>query len=134
MKWLLRVLMLIVLVLAIIVPIALAETIQSDMPVAPSWPEFVAAAVATGAWVLFVLNLLIKYLPAGWGDVVKRMAVYLVPLLTFFSPQIADAILLRIPYIHNELWSALYFFAAWIAHEVLYNVGQKRVWARLNGK
>ena len=134
MKWFCRALFVVGLLLALAVPVLAETDIRSDMPTAPSWPEFVAAAIVTGAWVLFVLNLLIKYLPAGWGDVVKRAAVYLVPLLTFFSPQIADAILLRIPYIHNELWSALFFLGSWIAHEVLYNVGQKRVWARLNGK
>ena len=130
MKWFVRTVFVVGLLLALAAPVVAAD----GMPVAPSWPEFIASAIATGAWVLFLVNLLIKYLPAGWGDVVKRMAVYLVPLLTFFSPQIADAILIRIPYIHNELWSALYFLAAWIAHEVLYNVGQKRIVPLLNGK
>lgn len=93
----------------------------------PDWPTFVQTIIASGAFVLLVVNFLVTYLPVPWKDYVKNAAVYIVPLLSYFAPTIAVWLLKEIPAVDPWLWTGLYALATYAVHEFLYRIGQKRL-------
>ncbi len=96
------------------------------MPVAVDWTTFIQVTVGSGIFVLAVVDFLITVLPVPWNAYMKDNARLIVLLLSVLSPEIAASILRKVPTVDPYIWSIVYFAGTWIAHEILYRVGQKR--------
>ena len=119
MKWFIRALFVVSLLLALAVPVMAASDAQ---PVVPTWPEF-WQWVASAVFVVPLLEVL-KKLPAPWGAWFDRTAWVLAALLSGAAPLVSQWVLARIPDVPMLLWTGVYCLALWGINQLVYRIGR----------
>jgi hypothetical protein len=118
MRFVLRILLVVLVLLALATQIALAAS--SAMPVAPDWANFWSMTVGSGAIVLLLVDFLISVLPADYGAWVKENARIIVVILTAFCPNVTSYVLNRWPTVDPVPWTILYLGVPWLIHQILF--------------